>query len=118
MRKKQEHDAGIGARIKQARKEAGYTQERLAELTDVGVQYLAKLEAGKVGISLPNFMIFCRVLGVSADYLIWGERKENNTSAVIDRIRFIPERQFELLETIICAFLEATQSTEDKLDKE
>lgn len=72
MRKKQEINGEIGQRIKAARERAGFTQDRLAELTDVGVPYLAKLETGKVGISLPNFINFCSVLGVSADYLIWG----------------------------------------------
>ncbi len=74
MRKKQEINGEIGQRIKAARERAGFTQDRLAKLTDVGVPYLAKLETGKVGISLPNFINFCSVLGVSADYLIWGDR--------------------------------------------
>lgn len=118
MRKKQGYDSSIGVRIKKAREDAGYTQEKLAELTDVGVQYLAKLETGKVGISLPNFMVFCRVLGVSADYLLWGERKENNTIAILDRIRFMPDKQFKLLEKNISNFLEAIRIAENKEDKE
>jgi len=113
MRKKQELDSSIGMRIKTARENAGYTQERLAELTDVGVPYLAKLETGKVGISLPNFVNFCHVLGVSADYLLWGDRKENNTFEVVERMRYLPERQYILLEQIINSYLEAIQISRD-----
>lgn len=118
MRKKQELDSGLGLRIKAAREKAGYTQDKLAELTDVGVPYLAKLETGKVGISLPNFVNFCRVLGVSADYLIWGKRNENNTFDVVERIRYIPQKQYILLEQIINSYLEAVQLNEIKHDKE
>ena len=42
MRKKQEINGEIGQRIKAARERAGFTQDRLAKLTDVGVPYLAK----------------------------------------------------------------------------
>lgn len=118
MRKKQVYDSSIGIRIKKAREDAGYTQEKLAELTDVGVQYLAKLETGKVGISLPNFMALCRVLGVSADYLLWGERNENDTIAILNRIRFIPDKQFKLLEKIIGNFLEAIQMVESRHEEQ
>ncbi len=109
MRKKQEINGEIGQRIKAARERAGFTQDRLAELTDVGVPYLAKLETGKVGISLPNFINFCTVLGVSADDLIWGERRENDTTELVERLRHIPGRQYELLEKMINCYLEAIQ---------
>lgn len=112
MRKKQEINSNIGLRIKEARERAGFTQDKLAELTDVGVPYLAKLETGNVGISLQNFIVFCSVLGVSADYIIWGEREENSTITVAERIRHIPERQYKLLEQIINSYLEAIQLTE------
>lgn len=113
MRRKQEFDKKIGPRIKGIREEAGYTQEKLAELMDVSVQYLAKLEAGHVGISLPNFMSLCRVLGVSADYLLWGERCENDISIIMESIRYIPEKQYELLEDIIKNYIQAIQISND-----
>lgn len=113
MRKKQELDKKIGPRIKRIREESGYTQEKLAELIDVSVQYLAKLEAGRVGISLPNFMSLCRALGVSADYLLWGERHENDISAIVESTRFIPRKQYELLEDIIKDYIEAIQVSQD-----
>ena len=112
MRKKQEINGEIGQRIKAASERAGFTQDLLAELTDVGVPYLAKLETGKVGISLPNFINFCSVLGVSADYLIWGERRENDTTELMERLRHIPERQYDLLEKMINSYLEAIQLPE------
>lgn len=113
MRRKQEFDNKMGRRIKTAREKASYTQEKLAELMDVSVQYLAKLEAGRVGISLPNFTKLCKVLGVSADYLLWGEREENDMSTIVDCIRYLPEKQYKLLENIIRSYMEAVQISGD-----
>lgn len=117
MRKKQEINHCIGQNIKMARERAGLTQDKLAELTDVGVPFLAKLETGKVGISLSNFIHFCSVLGVSADYLIWGERNENNVEALTERLRHIPKRQYDLLEQIVNKYLEAIQWSKNTDDK-
>lgn len=113
MRRKQEFDNKIGGRIKTSRENAGYTQEKMAELMDVSVQYLAKLEAGRVGISLPNFSNLCQVLGVSADYLLWGKRCENDTSTIVDSIRFLPDKQYKLLENIIRNYIQAVQISSD-----
>ena len=109
MRRKQELDKHMGLRIKDVREKSGYTQEKLAELMDVSVQYLAKLEAGRVGISLPNFTTLCRVLGVSADYLLWGERCENDVSTIVNSLRYLPEKQYKLLENIIRNYIQAIQ---------
>lgn len=114
MRRKQELDKNMGPRIKIAREKAGYTQEKLAELMDVSVQYLAKLEAGRVGISLSNFVTLCGILGVSADYLLWGERCENDVSTILDSIRYLPKKQFKLLENIIQNYMQAIQISQNK----
>ena len=37
----------IGARIKELRKQAGFTQERLAEIVDMDSRHLSRLEVGK-----------------------------------------------------------------------
>lgn len=113
MRKKQEYDKTIGPRIKKAREELGYTQEKLAELTDLSVQFIAKVEAGKVGFSVPNFKNFCSILGVSADYLLWGEREENNLLGITERLRYLPQKQYKLLEGIVINFMEAIQTSEE-----
>lgn len=114
MRRKLELDKNMGPRVKVVREKAGYTQEKLAELMDVSVQYLAKLEAGRVGISLPNFVSLCEILGISADYLLWGERCENDMELIMDSVRYLPEKQYKLLENIIKNYMQAIQISKDK----
>ena len=65
-------------RIRKAREEQGYTSERFAEKLDVSVSYLAELERGRTGISVKMLIKVCNLLGLSADYVLFGnERKQD-----------------------------------------
>ena len=65
-------------RIRKAREDMGYTREKFAELLDVSVSYLAELERGRTGISVKMLIKVCNLLGLSADYVLFGtERKED-----------------------------------------
>lgn len=63
----------MGNRIQYARRAVGYTQEQLAEAIDVSAQYISNLECGKVGMSITTFSELCKILGVSSDYILFGE---------------------------------------------
>lgn len=69
---KKELNVQIGQRIRRAREERGYTQEKLAELVGVSVQYTSDLERGKVGASVATIVRLCRALEVSSDFLLFG----------------------------------------------
>lgn len=60
----------LGQRVREARKKKKLTQERLAEIADIGVMYLGEIERGK---KMPSLKILCRIieaLDISADYLL------------------------------------------------
>ena len=61
----------IGERIKEARKNKGYTQEKLAEELDVAVTYLSRLEKG-FPINLKRLAQISQLLDVSMEYLLTG----------------------------------------------
>ena len=63
-------------RIRKAREDAGYTREKFAELLDVSVSYMAEVERGRTGVSLKTLKAICNLLGLSADYLIFGEERD------------------------------------------
>lgn len=62
-------------RIRKAREDAGYTRERFAELLDVSVSYMAEVERGRTGVSVKMLVKICDVLGLSADYVLFGEQR-------------------------------------------
>lgn len=70
----------LGKRIKQARKRAGFTQEKMAEAIGVSRTAVTKWEAGESEPTLEKLVKISALLKVSADYLLGIEdRAERNT---------------------------------------
>lgn len=91
-------------RIRKAREEQGYTRERFAEKLDVSVSYLAELERGRTGISVKMLVKVCNLLGLSADYVLFGtERKEDTLR--LDAIHRIDSKYLPLLDKTISELL-------------
>lgn len=87
-------------RIRKAREEQGYTREKFAEKLDVSVSYLAELERGRTGISVKMLIKVCNLLGLSADYVLFGtERKED--ALRLDAIHRINSKYLPLLDKTI-----------------
>ena len=91
-------------RIRKAREDAGYTRETFAELLDVSVSYMAEVGRGRTGISVKMLIKICKVLGLSADYVLFGETRTDDELRV-DRIRRIDERYLPLLDGVITELL-------------
>lgn len=62
---------GMGERIRLSREKAHLSREQLAEYLDITPKFLADIECGNRGLSMP-FALFIQILNVSADYLIFG----------------------------------------------
>ena len=91
-------------RIRQARENMGNTREKFAEKLDVSVSYLAELERGRTGISVKMLVKVCNVLGLSADYVLFGtERTED--SMRLDSIHRIDPKYLSLLDKMIAELL-------------
>ena len=91
-------------RIRRARENLGYTREKFAEKLDVSVSYLAELERGRTGISVKMLIKVCNVLGLSADYILFGEERENDALR-LDAIHRVDEKYIPLLDKVIAELL-------------
>ena len=87
-------------RIRKAREDMGYTREQFAEKLDVSVSYLAELERGRTGISVKLLVKVCNVLGLSADYILFGTERQEDTLR-LDAIHRIDEKYLPLLDKMI-----------------
>ena len=91
-------------RIRQAREDLGYTREKFAEKLDVSVSYLAELERGRTGISVKMLVKVCNILGLSADYVLFGNDRQDDTLR-LDAIHRIDEKYLPLLDKVIAELL-------------
>lgn len=110
MRKKDPQKIDMGLRFRQAREEKGWTREQLAEHAELSVPFLADLELGNTGTSLENFAKLCRILNLSADYVLFGSAR-SSAQGIADLLRGRDEHTIHLVERTVQAILEA-------LDKE
>ena len=91
-------------RIRKAREEMGYTREKFAELLDVSVSYMAEVERGRTGISVKMLLKICNVLGLSADYILFGEKRTDDEK-LLEKLNRINPQYIPLLDSVITALL-------------
>ena len=91
-------------RIRKSREDLGYTREKFAELLDVSVSYMAEVERGRTGISVKMLVKICNVLGLSADYVLFGEERGED-ALLLDRIRRLDHKYLPLLNDMITDLL-------------
>lgn len=87
----------VGGRIRDARKERGMNQERLAELVDCGLNTVSRIEVGQSNMPLSSFFRFAEALGVAPGELAPRRFREKSTKAATDNAT---ENQIEELITI------------------
>ena len=95
-------------RIRKAREDQGYTREKFAEKLDVSVSYLAELERGRTGISVKMLIKVCKLLGLSADYVLFDKEREQDAS-MLDAIHRIDDKYLPLLDAVIAQLLALSQ---------
>lgn len=64
------HRRIVGEKIRVCRKQAGMSQEKLAEKADLSYKYLGEVERGYVNISLDSLMRIAKALGVHVRDLV------------------------------------------------
>ena len=73
MKTKNEFYVQIGKRVKEKRKSAGLTREKLANMAHITDKFLYEIEVGNKGISAETLYKIAKALGVSADWLMAGD---------------------------------------------
>lgn len=103
----------IGKRIKAQREILGITREELAGKIGVSPRFCYDLEAGLKGMSVTTLYNLVDALGISADYLLFGESEEHRGCAAgISLIESCPPEKREYLIKIISNYLQALKTTE------
>lgn len=107
MKEKKDINIEIGGRIKEAREAAGLTQDRFAELIDLGTKNVSAIERGAVGVSLASMKRICQVLAVSSDVILFENEAPNDVRNLTARLERLNPRQFEIASGIFNKLLEA-----------
>ena len=98
-----EHNAKeIGSRIRSQRETLGYSREKLAELSEISNSFLSDIERGERGFSVA---LLGRVLGLSADYILFGREQATDLSPITDMLSGLDEKYIPELQELLGAYL-------------
>ena len=95
----------IGERISNQRKLMGITQERLAEQMEVSIQMISNLERGVKAIKIDNLVKLSRILNVTTDYILTGDKTDGDISVLSERIAQLSIEDVGLIEVIVSYLL-------------
>ena len=68
----------IGQRIAKIRKDNNLTQEEFANILNVSISLIGKLETGNRGLSIDLVAEVSTIFNISTDYILLGKSTENN----------------------------------------
>jgi transcriptional regulator with XRE-family HTH domain len=72
------HRRLLGETVRAKRKEAGFSQEKLAEKADLSTVFISRIERGKESPTVDNLVKVARALGVRVRKLVAGFRCGSN----------------------------------------
>jgi len=97
----------VGHRISSLRKSQGYTQERLAEMADISVQFLIQIEHGKKTMKIATLRRLSAALSVSADYIINGSDRCSENEEINAILSALSEENRKQAVKLLAVFAEA-----------
>ena len=97
----------IGKRLAQVRKERGYTQDKLGELTGLSEKTISAAENGHKALRPENIIKICDCLSITADYLLYGDSPLLSSMVEYKEITQLTSKQRAALSKIIEDFLSA-----------
>lgn len=91
----------MGLRISGRRKELNLTQEKLAERMGVSLQTISCIELGKKAIRPENLANLCLHLNVSADYILYGKRDEQQMLDIVSKLSTLSSEEYNIVENLV-----------------
>lgn len=100
----------FGQKVKNLRRINKYTQERLAELIDIDIRQIARIEAGESMPSIETLLKLVKVFSVTPNDLLGYCEGQNNAklslkSDINDILSLAKEEQLQLIKKLILAVL-------------
>lgn len=102
----------LGKRINTARKERGWTSERLSEACNINATYLRQIESGAKVPSLQVFVLLCEALKVSPTYLlaeVLPSMELQNMDVLLELWQTATPREITMITSMIRSALDASK---------
>lgn len=109
----------LGNRIREYRKERGFSQEILAEKSGVSTNTISRIEGGQMAMSVGILQKIVKALGVDANTLLGVSTEVNETkiwvSAFSSRVQELKENEQKILKHTMNALIESMEKNRFKI---
>ncbi len=96
----------VGKRIEDKRKCRGYTREKLSELADISVQFLADIERGRKSMTVATLRRIAAALDVTTDYIVNGTEQFSENEHINTVLAALSPYHKEQAEKLVVLFAE------------
>ena len=100
----------IGERIRKRRQTLRWSQEKLAEMVDVSLNTVSRIEGGQSDMSIEVFRRLAQALGMSASELVGDMEvmvKDGDMQRMAVRMRRLPQKDREVVFRTVAALVDA-----------
>jgi len=108
----------VGSRITELRKKRGYTREKLSELADISVQFLADIEKGRKSMTVNTLRRLAATLNVTTDYIVNGTSPSTPDNELSAMLMSMPEQSRRYAAKILTAYNEALLNLQSPYPKD
>ena len=95
-----------GKRLKELRKQAGKTQEQVAEAVGLEPGTISRIERGAKGMSIDSLLMFSEIYGVSTDYILKVTMQTDENGRFSDIEKKVPENKRMQLRQVLKLLIE------------
>lgn len=118
MKKRETYDrAVVGTRLKERRKQLGWSRKYVAEKIGLVERYYSDIERGTCGMSVETLMALTKLYGFSMDALIYGEDSQFGTKQdeeLMDSLEKMPEYTRNCCRQMILMFIKGIEAGDKK----
>ena len=100
----------VGARIRKQREYLGHTREQFAELIEVTPKFVSDIELGVKGMSVPTLCRISTVLGLSIDYIMFGNTEKPGEGGIESLLSQFTFEEYKHAENLLKVFFYAMRS--------
>ena len=97
----------VGSRIRKQREYLGQTREQFAELIDVTPKFVSDIELGVKGMSVPTLCRIAKVLGLSLDYIMFGDSEKQSKGSIEIMLSQCSPSEYKHAENLLKVFFGA-----------
>ena len=99
-------NADVGKRINDIRKCRGYSREKLSEMADISVQFLADIEKGRKSMTVSTLRRVASALNVTTDYIVNGSESASENVQIDEMLASLSAYNRRQAERLLAVFVE------------